>query len=410
MPLIFCFHLIAAFSALALARRFSPHPLLATLLFLRHPAFVINGTSLEADVPFVALWLLSTALYVFAVDRRSMSLLHRLLRSRWRWPRLPRISPSCWSRSFSFTAENGGSPGDWRRSPPSPRFCRLAYLRAPLHRRSPGWHSRQLHHRLWARSAGAKDQERRRAHRPSGMARLPHLWIPPLVRAALRYRRCLLRSGIRSSGPPSRLASGILIRCARRWRDFLAQWVLIFFAGALDHFLRRLRALSCCPSRCPSRSSPRNAPAVRLLQISLACGFALSLTLAIVNYQHWDGYRQFARALRNDAQSKRLWINGEWGLRYYFESEGGLPLHQGQAIHPGEMVVSSKLSYPIPFTTGGGIARTRRRAHHHVSDTACGSSRFRATRLIPRPCSACAPSIFRSRPSINSAPSTDDRT
>ena len=65
------FSLIAAFSALALARRFSPHPLLATLLFCATPAFVINGTSLEADLPFVALWLLSTALYIFAVDRKS---------------------------------------------------------------------------------------------------------------------------------------------------------------------------------------------------------------------------------------------------------------------------------------------------------------------------------------------------
>ena len=69
------FSLIAAFSALALARRFSPHPLLAILLFCATPAFVVNGTSLEADLPFVALWLLSTALYVFAVDRNSISLL-----------------------------------------------------------------------------------------------------------------------------------------------------------------------------------------------------------------------------------------------------------------------------------------------------------------------------------------------
>jgi len=37
------FSLIAAFSALSLARRFSPRPLAATLLFLAAPAFVING-------------------------------------------------------------------------------------------------------------------------------------------------------------------------------------------------------------------------------------------------------------------------------------------------------------------------------------------------------------------------------
>ncbi len=56
-----------------------------------------------------------------------------------------------------------------------------------------------------------------------------------------------------------------------------------------------------------------------------------------------------------ETHSKRVWINGEWGLRYYLESEGGLPLREGQVIHPGEIAVSSKLSYPIPFTSGGGV-------------------------------------------------------
>jgi hypothetical protein len=49
-----------------------------------------------------------------------------------------------------------------------------------------------------------------------------------------------------------------------------------------------------------------------------------------------------------------VWINGEWGLRFYLESEGGLPLVRGQAVQPGEIVVTSRLAYPIPFTTGGG--------------------------------------------------------
>ena len=69
------FSLIAAFSAWSLARRFSPQPLLATLLFLVTPAFVVNGNSFESDMPFLAFWLLATALYVAAVDRRSRALL-----------------------------------------------------------------------------------------------------------------------------------------------------------------------------------------------------------------------------------------------------------------------------------------------------------------------------------------------
>ena len=150
------------------------------------------------------------------------------------------------------------------------------------------------------------------------------------------------------------IGAGILIWCARHWRDFLSQWVLIFFAGSLVIFFAG-SARYLLPIALPIAILATQRARPRLLEVSLACSFALSLALALVNYQHWEGYRQFARGFQTEAQSKRLWIDGEWGLRYYLQSEGGLPLHQGQAIHPGEMVVSSKLSYPIPFTSGGGV-------------------------------------------------------
>ncbi len=345
------FSLIAAFSALALARRFSPHPLLATLLFCATPAFVINGTSLEADLPFVALWLLATALYVLAVDRKSISLL---------------VASSIAMALTALTAYQSillvpilflyGRK--WRAAwiaalTPIAAFC--------------AW---QLFERL---STGALPagilanymsiyglqvlaQKLKSAVALTGhLAWLvfPTLWIPslyalPFAIGAAFYDLNPLFWGSIAVG------AGILIWCARNWRDFLVQWVLIFFAGALVIFFagsaRYLLPIALPIAILATQRVPR-----RLLEISLACGFALSLALATVNYQHWDGYRQFARALRSDVQSKRVWINGEWGLRYYFESEGGLPLHQGQAIHPGEMVVSSKLSYPIPFTSGGGV-------------------------------------------------------
>src|SRR5260370_27511603 len=69
------FSLIAGFSALSVARGFSPHPLAATLFFLLATAFVINGSSFESDVPFLAFWLLSVALFVGAVDRHLVLLL-----------------------------------------------------------------------------------------------------------------------------------------------------------------------------------------------------------------------------------------------------------------------------------------------------------------------------------------------
>ena len=58
------FSLIAAWSMWSLAQRFSPHPVWATLLFCAVPAFVVNGNSFEPDIPFLAFWMASIALFV----------------------------------------------------------------------------------------------------------------------------------------------------------------------------------------------------------------------------------------------------------------------------------------------------------------------------------------------------------
>src|SRR5205807_42385 len=68
----------------------------------------------------------------------------------------------------------------------------------------------------------------------------------------------------------------------------------------------------------------------------------------------WNGYREFSQTLANDTRTKRVWVNGEWGLRYYFEANGALPLERGQDVRPGEIVVSSSLIHQ-DFTSGGGI-------------------------------------------------------
>jgi Dolichyl-phosphate-mannose-protein mannosyltransferase len=345
------FSLIAAFSALALARRFSPYPLLATLLFLATPAFVINGTSLESDLPFAALWLLATALYITAVDRGSAPLL---------------LASSCAMALAALTAYQSillvpilflyG-----RKSRPAriAAFTPLAVLLAwqIFERLSTGaFPAGVLANYMTTYGFQALAQKMK-----SGVALTGHLawlvfpilWLPslyalPFAIGAAFYDINPLFWGSIAVGV------GILIRCAQRWRDFLAQWVLIFFAGALAIFFAG-SARYLLPIALPVAILATQRARPRLLQISLACGFAFSLTLAAVNYQHSDGYRQFARTLEGDTRSKRVWINGEWGLRYYLESEGGLPMREGQVIHPGEIVVSSKLGYPIVFTTGGGM-------------------------------------------------------
>jgi len=69
------FSVIAALSMWSLARRFCERPLIATLLFLAVPAFVVNGNSFEADLPFLAFWMASVALFIKAVDQKSIAAL-----------------------------------------------------------------------------------------------------------------------------------------------------------------------------------------------------------------------------------------------------------------------------------------------------------------------------------------------
>src|SRR5262249_45225351 len=57
------FSLAAVLSMWSLAPRFSPQPVWAVLLFMAVPAFVVDGASLEADLPFLAGWLAAIALF-----------------------------------------------------------------------------------------------------------------------------------------------------------------------------------------------------------------------------------------------------------------------------------------------------------------------------------------------------------
>jgi hypothetical protein len=345
------FSLVAAFSGLTLARKFSPHPLAATMLFLATPAFVINGNSLESDLPFVAFWLLAIALFVHAVDRRSARLLFAsslamglaalaayqavflvpilfLYGRKWRAAALATLTApvvlGIWQLFERFTT--GAFPAT----------VMAGYMQS---------------YALQALAQKLKSAVALTGH--LGWIVFPALWpppliaIPPAIGAAFYDLNPLFWGSIA-------VGVGILIWCARNWRDFLAQWVLIFFAGALVVFFAG-SARYLLPIALPIAILATRRVGLRWIQAFVVCELMLSLGLAIVNYQHWDGYRQFARSLASDAATKRVWINGEWGLRYYLESEGGLPLLQGRTVHPGEMVVSSSLSYPIGVTTGGGV-------------------------------------------------------
>ncbi|MDQ6698634.1 MAG: hypothetical protein M3Z36_00430, partial [Acidobacteriota bacterium] len=152
---------------------------------------------------------------------------------------------------------------------------------------------------------------------------------------------------------PLLLPAAFLASWKRRDRDtiFLAAWIAIFFTGALGFFYsgaaRYLLPMAPAVAILTSRIRPA------WLATGVALQMTLSILLAIVNYQHWDGYRAFAASLKDATAQHRSWVNAEWGLRYYLEAQGALPLHSGQWVPTGDLVVESELAYPVLYNHGG---------------------------------------------------------
>ncbi len=97
----------------------------------------------------------------------------------------------------------------------------------------------------------------------------------------------------------------------------------------------------------------------------------LSVSLAIVNYQHWDGYRVFVASLKPQLAGKRVWIDSEWGLRYYLEAEGGLVIRREQALRVGDIVVTSEPGLSGPLHHERWRAFADRPARRSSSERCC---------------------------------------
>ena len=310
------FSLIAALAMWSLAKRFSPHPLWATLLFLAVPAFVVNGNSLESDLPFLACWMAAAACFIAAkwvpaaiamalaalAAFQAVFLTPILMVYVWLYRRGDR-------RAWLLTLVPPATILAWE------LFERLSSGALPA-----------------AVAAGYMSSY--------GLQALPNKLRNA---AALTVHACFMIF-------PALLPGAFLLSSKRRHRGtaFLAAWIALFFSGAVVLFFagsaRYLLPMAAPMALLVSRLRPR------WLAIGFAAQLALSLALATVNYQHWDGYRLFARQIRPMTTGHRVYIDGEWGLRYYLEADGGLPLERGQVLRPGDIVVSSRLAYPVEFT------------------------------------------------------------
>ena len=313
------FSLVAVWAMWVLARRFSERPVWAVLLFLAVPAFVVNGTSFETDLPFLAFWIAAVALFVsgrlaaaaLAMAAASMTayqaifLVPILAVYTWLFRRGDRAS---WATLFTPPAVIAG----WQ------IFERTTTGAAPATVLT-GYFSKYGFQAIEVKLANA-------------LMLFIHSWfiVFPLLAvgaAALAWKK---------RAEPS--------------TQFLIAWVALFFTGAVAVFFAG-SARYLLPMAAPVAllASRLNA---RWLAPAFAIQMALSLGLAAENYQHWDAYRKFAEG------KPRMWVNGEWGLRHYLEDAGALPLEKTTELRGGDVIITSELGRAVDVTARTAAIRT----------------------------------------------------
>ena len=313
------FSLIAVAAMWSLARRFSERAPRATLLFVAVPAFVVNGGSLESDLPFLAFWMAACSLFcagrlwaaAVAMAAAAMVayqavllipvlavyvwLFHRRSRAHWLVLLVPVVTIAAWQ---TWSRVSTGAV---------PATVLAGYF-------------------------SAYGFQRFQEKLASTAMLFIHSWfivfpalVPPAAILAWRRRR-----------EPVTL--------------FLLAWIGLFFAGvAAMVFAGSARYLLPMAAPVALLASRLNA---RWVAPGLVLQMALSLALASENYQHWDAYRKFVPG------QPHMWVNGEWGLRHYLEDAGALPLTKTTALRAGDLIVTSELGRAVQVTAPTAAIRT----------------------------------------------------
>ena len=368
------FSLLAVGAVYLLGRRLTPRPLLAALLFLAVPAFVLSGNKLEADLPFLALWLAGFALFVYerplwAVVPLALSGLAAYqavfaapILACWFWQTKPgagsssRISGGRWGwRQWPYLLAMiapAVALGAWQLFEMASGAAMPAALLAGYH---TSWNLGGVERRL-----------------RNALALTIHLgWFlfPLLAVFVFRLRRwgwTLLVFAVSAAiaaaatggytlgekmlvalslGVGLCVVIGALAKLRTGAADpekFLAAWVILFYAAALAAFYAGA-ARYLLPLAAPLALLAARAAAPSWLAAGVAVQLPFSLLLATAYYQYVSQYRDFAARLAPLVESRRLWFNADWGLRYYLEAIGGEAVLAGRAVLPRAALVSSRL-------------------------------------------------------------------
>ncbi|MEZ5352439.1 MAG: glycosyltransferase family 39 protein [Bryobacteraceae bacterium] len=347
------FSILAALAAFSIARRFCTRPLWATLLFVATPAFVINGTSLETDLPFTAFWLTAIALFLGAVEEgqayrfgaAALAMAAAAQISYQAVVLIPVLGLWLWTRgerraaAWLAVVTPALAIGLWQ------LYERSATGAAP----SEVLTGHMATHSLQSLGNKARNAAALTVHlgwmqspllAPWGLVAIPVgaaaayydanplFWVPMALGVAtlFHYRRAGGLAGI--------------------WLYvYFAAALVIFFAGSARYLLPAALPLAILAV---NRMRDRRG----LLWAGLGTHLALGVALAASNQALWTFYRDNAAGWEKELDEHRSFVNAEWGLRHYAESAGAIPLRVTQTFRSGDRIVASTLGAPVRLPGG----------------------------------------------------------
>lgn len=326
--------LIAVAGAWMLARRFTRRPVLAVLLFLATPAFVLHASA------FAALWLAAAALFVTAVDARSY----------WRLAlagvalALAAPQSALFGLVLALYVLNRGAGAFARRSV---AVCALPMIVAA-------------------------------AYHPAGAAAVPNVktalaltaqagWLVFPLLAFIAFRTRLVAvvpltaaAAIADPHPLFWFSFGagawILLSFRRSDKDttFLHGWAVLFFAFAAVLFFDRspLVPMAAAVAILTARALDHRP---RWVAVGIALQLILSLALARTQYEQSSAWRDFVRELQPRFAGANVWLDGA-------PAPYGRPMRPNQDVRPGDWILSSRLGAHIPYRAAGAVVTVAERA------------------------------------------------